>query len=383
MEVRLGRYYGERVTTSATLYRRPLPADLVAFSSPEGRAIFREALAAGTLEGWFVLAEQYHTQADPAFCGLGSLVVALNGLGIDPQRLWKGPWRWFSEELLDCCVSLDVVRTRGINLIELGCLARCNGVAAEVHHASDDGLEALRATIEGAAKGDGSVVIAAYDRAVLGQTGSGHYSPIGGFHAERDLALLLDVARFKYPPHWVSIERLHHAMAEVDRETGRSRGWLALRRRSDAGGLLASIVCSTSPWKTVAEAFAGPSRRWKVAPPRTLEDTLAAFAAEVAPMIPYFQWREPLDAAHAELASRLRTALRESPVGRALAPHAGEMCDLAAACFYALDATDFAPLSELLRQELASLTKLESVEPALRPELTRVRDQLAALRAYR
>jgi Phytochelatin synthase len=52
--------------------------------------VFAEALALGGLAGYFPLAEQFHTQSDPAFCGLGSLVVALNGLAIDPGRLWKG-----------------------------------------------------------------------------------------------------------------------------------------------------------------------------------------------------------------------------------------------------------------------------------------------------
>src|SRR2546430_12844658 len=78
-----------------TLYRRPLPSDAIAFSSPEGRQIFVEALETEGLNGYFRLAEQFHTQSDPAFCGLGSLVVALNALAIDPERLWKGPWRWF------------------------------------------------------------------------------------------------------------------------------------------------------------------------------------------------------------------------------------------------------------------------------------------------
>src|SRR5687768_4068154 len=112
-----------------TLYRRPLPAETVAFASPEGRRLFREALADDGLDGYFPLAEQFHTQADPAFCGLGSLVVALNALGVDPGRLWKGPWRWFAEDLLDCCVPLDEIRRRGLDLDELACLARCNGAA--------------------------------------------------------------------------------------------------------------------------------------------------------------------------------------------------------------------------------------------------------------
>jgi glutathione gamma-glutamylcysteinyltransferase len=118
---------------SATRFLRPLPAEAIAFSSDEGRALFAEALAAGGLGGYFALAEQYHTQSEPAFCGLGSLVVALNALAIDPGRLWKGPWRWYSEELLDCCVSLDRVRDEGIDLDTWACLARCNHATAVVH----------------------------------------------------------------------------------------------------------------------------------------------------------------------------------------------------------------------------------------------------------
>ena len=108
-------------------YRRPLPAELVAFSSDEGKGLFREALAAGGMEGYFRLSEQLHTQADPAFCGLSTLVVVLNALAVDPGRIWKGSWRWFGEEMLDCCVPLDRVRAQGLTFGQLSCLARCNG----------------------------------------------------------------------------------------------------------------------------------------------------------------------------------------------------------------------------------------------------------------
>src|SRR6187401_2760362 len=147
---------------SETLYRRPLPSEAIAFSSLDGRKVFAEALSAGGLEGYFALAEQFHTQADPAFCGLGSLVVALNALAIDPGRLWKGPWRWFSEDLLDCCVSLEEVRRRGLDLDEVTCLARCNGAAVELHRAETSDLAAWRASLTAAARGD-EVVIASYD----------------------------------------------------------------------------------------------------------------------------------------------------------------------------------------------------------------------------
>ena len=41
------------------------------------------------------------------------------------------------------------------------------------------------------------VVVVSYSRKLLGQTGDGHYSPIGGYHRASDHVLILDVARFK------------------------------------------------------------------------------------------------------------------------------------------------------------------------------------------
>jgi Phytochelatin synthase len=57
------------------------------------------------------------------------------------------------------------------------------------------------------------------------QTGTGHFSPIGGYHAGKDMALLLDVARFKYPPHWVPLCLLWEAINTVDNSTGLPRGY--------------------------------------------------------------------------------------------------------------------------------------------------------------
>ena len=51
-----------------------------------GKQLFAEALAGGTLEGFFKLIEQFRTQDEPAFCGLASLAMALNALAGAPAR---------------------------------------------------------------------------------------------------------------------------------------------------------------------------------------------------------------------------------------------------------------------------------------------------------
>lgn len=63
----------------------------------------------------------------------------------------------------------------------------------------------------------------------LAQTGGGHFSPIAAYDAESDSVLVLDVARFKYPPFWVTIEKLCQAMKTVEPVSGRPRGFALVR----------------------------------------------------------------------------------------------------------------------------------------------------------
>jgi len=301
------RCYDLRV--EQTFYRRPLPPDTIAFSSPEGRALFADALARGGLDGYFQLAEQFHTQSDPAFCGLGSLVVALNALAIDPGRLWKGPWRWFAEDLLDCCVPLPQVRARGLTLDELSCLARCNGAEVEAVHSTPEpsDLHAFRSALAACARGE-RVLIASYDRAALGQTGSGHFSPLGGYHAERDMVLLLDVARFKYPPHWVRGEALWRAMHAIDPAAGRSRGWLSLRARAHGVALGFTLRCSEASWQVLASRLEAAHRELADA------SDLHALICALRPIASAVELRTPTTKAHETALRRARQALRALPL---------------------------------------------------------------------
>lgn len=372
------------MTTS--FYRRPLPEGLVPFASDEGRAVFREALEAGTMEGFFALAEQFHTQAEPAFCGLGSLVVALNALGVDPGRAWKGPWRWFGEEMLDCCVSLEEVRSVGLTLDEVGCLARCNGARARVRRADAAPVGELRAAVLAASRrARGEVVVASYSRASLGQTGSGHFSPVGGLHVGRDLALLLDVARFKYPPHWVPVERLHGAMCTTDEVTGRSRGWVVL----EGGGRPMAALAAFRPdasWRPLvlelarvtpraldgraAADGAGAARAVLEAVPERFMDTLSLVEATVPTDPPEL----------GEAVARARAALERTRarglVDAAGPPFAGRAA--LAALLLALPERVIAPLSGAGRAELDA-ARAEPLDPLLAHEIGLLRDQLAAL----
>lgn len=358
--------------TLQSLYRRPLPDDLVPFAEAEGRLVFRDALATGHMEGFFALSEQFHTQADPAFCGLGSLVVALNALAIDPGRLWKGPWRWFSEELLDCCQPLERVREKGIPLDELACLAECNGAEARVERSS---LDALRSDVIAAARSAREpVVVASYTRKVLGQTGDGHFSPIGGYHPGRDLVLLLDVARFKYPPHWVPLAKLHEAMQAVDPETGRPRGWIVLKRRTKASALVFSISTKSG----VDDLL----RTWTTELPNAIVDAtdarsaLGAFAAALEKTHASLELREAATQEHRDAARAVHDALRATKTFELA------QSEPAAALALAAPPETWAKLRADVLGDLVSILEADRSNEVLAPEIARMKDQLVAIERF-
>ena len=249
-----------------TFHKRPLPESLISLSSKNGKEIFREALAGGGMESYFSLAEQFVTQSEPSYCALSSLAMVLNALNFDPKKVWKGAWRWVSEETLQCETqicghSLEKVRRDGMDFDEFESLARCHGIRikAQKNYSKNHteicsrDITQFRSYVEAVCSSDRSesFMVANFSRKVLGQTGCGHFSPIGGYHKEKDLVLIMDVARFKYPPFWVPLDVLWASMAVDDEKTKSPRGYFIL---STWNSMAAIDVCSTISKTIVKDA---------------------------------------------------------------------------------------------------------------------------------
>jgi glutathione gamma-glutamylcysteinyltransferase len=244
-------------------HRRTLPSTCIELSSEEGQKRFIRAIKnkIGTEPAYALnLLSQFRTQDEPSYCGISTLVMCLNTLMVDPGQTWKGVWRWWSEELLDCCISLDDAKKQGITLDEFECLAKCQGVDTvkyrppnlEVQKDSSEYresydlfhktiMEILMPPAPTQVKVPGILVVS-YDRKTLGQTGSGHFSPIGAWDAQSSSVLILDVARFKYPPHWVTIDALFEAMRKNDNSTSLPRGWVVIQKSPDVPVLVSAAT---------------------------------------------------------------------------------------------------------------------------------------------
>ncbi|KAI8592816.1 Phytochelatin synthase-domain-containing protein [Geranomyces variabilis] len=214
-----------------TFYRRELPKNLHSFTSKTGRALFKECVASGNAEIYFSLSGNFTMQSEPAFCGLGSLAMVLNALTVDPGRRWKGVWRWYSDEMLECThTPREQIREKGMTFAELACLARCNGLRVVARRADTVTREQFFEDLKRVSASEDVHMVVSFSRKTLGQTGDGHFSPIGAYHPGKNQVLICDTARFKYPSYFVDGNLLYDSLGEIDAVTGLPRGYFILTK---------------------------------------------------------------------------------------------------------------------------------------------------------
>jgi glutathione gamma-glutamylcysteinyltransferase len=248
------RVHSTKANTT-TFYRRELPPILSSFTSEKGKQLFKTALMSGEANIFYSLSGNFTMQSEPAFCGLGSLTMILNALSIDPQRRWKGVWRWYSDEMLDCCASHEWIKEHGLTFQQLAATARGNGlevVAKQANHVSyDEFLNDLKAVT----RSENMHMIVSFSRESLGQTGDGHFSPVGAFSTKDNEVLIMDTARFKYPSYFVDSKLLFDAMFPIDKATGLPRGYLLLSKGNSKPLPLCRISAQKLEWATLTDLF--------------------------------------------------------------------------------------------------------------------------------
>ena len=208
----------------------PVPDSLVDLRTPQGEQMLLDSHG---LDAFVPLSVNFVTQQTQAYCGVASIVIVLNALGTPaPSTPEYEPYHTFTQDnLLDerteAVLPRRVLARQGMTLDELGRLLALHPVTAEVHHAGDGDRDAFRVSARDALGRRGHAVIVNYLRRPLGQERGGHISPLAAYDAAADRFLILDVARYKYPPVWVRTEDLFTAMNTRDADNGgQTRGWV-------------------------------------------------------------------------------------------------------------------------------------------------------------
>ena len=266
-----------------SVHKRILPSNLTALSSSQGRKYLLESMSQATAESYWALTEQFVNQSDPAFCGVTTLLMVLNAMNIDPNVRWKGGWRFYGDEdvlLQRCCLNAERIRRVGITMEQFMVLGTCHGMhitmkrpacthknavsnislqPPEKYCSLEDFRNDIRQTLDSQLNHDSSILVTSFSRSALQQTGDGHYSPIAAYHEASDHVLVLDVARFKYAPYWVSVEELYQAMEPLDEATQLPRGWYIMRPPLTAAQHHEMTMEDRRPAGLVPEVYEGES----------------------------------------------------------------------------------------------------------------------------
>lgn len=221
----------------------PLPTDLISFDSAEGEELLLESQSR---DDFWTLSTQFVTQINQAYCGVASMVMVLNSMAIPaPEAPQYAPYRVFTQEnFFDNqttreVLSPEVVAQQGITLDQLGEFISSYSVDATVYHAADTTLDEFRQLAMTNLKQPGNFILVNYLRAEIGQEKGGHISPLAAYNEETDRFLILDVARYKYPPVWVEASDLWQAMNTLDSTAGKTRGFVTIQQpESPETGLL-------------------------------------------------------------------------------------------------------------------------------------------------
>lgn len=237
-----GRYFSSLVAAlwliagSAAADGLQLPANLTDLNSEQGEKYFLES---GAHEAFFPVAANFVTQKTQSYCGVASIVMVLNALHAPaPSTPEYQPYHTFTQdnfldEQTDAVLPRDVLARQGMTLDQLGGLLSLHPVAIEVRHAADGNLDAFRAAARDYLGTRDRFVIVNYLRKTLGQEIGGHISPLAAYDEKSDRFLVLDVARYKYPPVWVTASDLFAAMNTIDpANAGKTRGYVLVTKAS-------------------------------------------------------------------------------------------------------------------------------------------------------
>jgi Phytochelatin synthase len=210
----------------------PLPDNLTDLNSNQGETFFLES---GALANYFPIADNFVTQKTQAYCGVASMVMVLNAARVPaPTSPEYQPYRMFTQdnvldERTEAVLPREVLARQGMTLDQLGELLALYPLTIEVHHADDGGLDNFRATARDYLAAKDHFVIVNYLRRAIGQQSGGHISPLAAYDAKADRFLILDVARYKYPPVWVKASDLFDAMKMTDSANeNKTRGYVLI-----------------------------------------------------------------------------------------------------------------------------------------------------------
>lgn len=181
------------------------------------------------------LLSRIETQSQNSFSSIASAVMVLNSLSIGTQTclnnfdLNKNPCCYFTQdnfftESVKSILPLDRVKEGGASHELLTKALNTFDLNVTNYFGNKVDLPEFRNIIKKALQ-EKDFIIVNFSRVALKMEGAGgHFSPVAAYDETSDQFLILDVARYKYPPFWVKAENLWNAVNTFDTSNNQYRG---------------------------------------------------------------------------------------------------------------------------------------------------------------
>ena len=209
---------------------------------------------------YFELSSHFQPQLNPLYCGVASSVIVLNSLRLSkgtvpsqanievtvPKAIGGGTLTYPSYSQLtllgmktDMIKDRDVIELKakseehqydpGLTLKQLKGVLESYDATVTIHHAesyTDKYIDEFRNTLKNILSDKDHYIIANINGRVYGAATEGHISPLAAYDEISDSILILDVAGYLNPWHWVPVRDLYAAMNTLDGDE--YRGYLVI-----------------------------------------------------------------------------------------------------------------------------------------------------------
>lgn len=234
------------LTLAVQLGGAVFPPTLTFLNTTEGTKLLETATHQ---RPFFQLVQHFATEL-PALCGPTTAVIILNALRaqglpaplsneysyhfgsfVQNYNYWDQHNVWNGSDV--DCVMKAVMPWEG-SLEQVSAFFSCRSLDSRPIRALNSSIEEFRQSLIVSFSHEPLRFVAVnVDRQAFGQAGAGHHSPVGAYDARTDKALFMDVARYRFPPFWISVPDLFEAMVFKghDEKGATPRGYIVVGMR--------------------------------------------------------------------------------------------------------------------------------------------------------
>jgi hypothetical protein len=176
----------------------------------------------------------FDTQERQTLCSVATGVTILNALPIErPVDPKYAPYRYFTQanyfnERIDAIIDRSTTLRIGQTLQQAAAVMAAHGAVTMAYHAGDSSVDEFRRIAKANMDKPNDYIAINFRRNHIGQPPGAHFSPLAAYDEASDSFLVLDVARYKFPPVWVTAADLFDAMNTLDTDSGKTRGFIVV-----------------------------------------------------------------------------------------------------------------------------------------------------------